>query len=151
MERTLVLIKPDGVQRRLMGEIIKRFEQRGLKLVASKFMAVSRELAEEHYSIHKGKPFYEGLVSYITSAPVMAMVWEGPNAVKAVRQMMGATNPLDAAPGTIRHDYALMVSRNLTHGSDSPENAEKEISLWFKPEEIVSWEKVDDDWIVATN
>lgn len=151
MERTLVLIKPDGVQRRLMGEIIKRFEQRGLKLVASKFMAVSRELAEEHYAIHKGKPFYEGLVSYITSAPVMAMVWEGPNAVKAVRQMMGATNPLDAAPGTIRHDYALMVSRNLTHGSDSPENAEKEISLWFKPEEIVSWEKVDDDWIVATN
>lgn len=151
MERTLVLIKPDGVQRRLMGEIIQRFEQRGLKLVASKFMAVSRDLAEEHYAVHKGKPFYEGLVSYIISAPVMAMVWEGPNVVKAVRQMMGATNPLEAAPGTIRHDYALMVSRNLTHGSDSPENAEKEINLWFKQEELVAWEKVDDDWVVAAN
>jgi len=148
MERTLVLIKPDGVQRNLVGEIIKRLEQRGLKITAAKFMQVSRELAEEHYAIHKGKPFYNGLINYITSSPVLAMVWEGPNAVAAVRQTMGATNPLQAAPGTIRHDFGLMVGRNLTHGSDSPENAEKEINLWFKPEEIVSWEPAAGKWVL---
>ena len=113
MERTLVLVKPDGVQRGLIGEVISRLERRGLRLVAAKFMAVSQELAETHYAIHKGKPFYEGLIRYITSAPVMAMVWEGPNAVAAVRQTMGATRPTEAAPGSLRHDFALEVGRNL--------------------------------------
>ena len=151
MERTLVLIKPDGVQRRLVGEIIKRFEQRGLKLVAAKFINVSQELAEEHYAVHKGKPFYNGLVRYICSAPVMAMVWEGPNVIKAVRQTMGSTNPVEADPGTIRHDYALVISRNLTHGSDSPESAEREINLWFKSEELTPWEQCIDDWLLRPN
>jgi nucleoside-diphosphate kinase len=147
VERTLVLVKPDGVQRGLTGEIISRLEQRGLKLVAAKFLQVSNRLAETHYAIHKGKPFYEGLIRYITSSPVMAMVWEGPSAVAAVRQTMGATRPLEAAPGTIRHDYALMVGRNLTHASDSPENAQSEIDLWFTPDEIVSWQRDTDRWI----
>jgi len=146
-ERTLVLVKPDGVQRGLVGEIIARLERRGLKLVAAKFMQVSRELAEQHYAVHKGKPFYEGLIAYITSAPVMAMVWEGPNAVAVVRQTMGATRPTEAAPGTIRHDFGLEIGRNLTHASDSPENGEKEVALWFKPEEIVSWSRDLDKWI----
>ncbi len=146
VERTLVLVKPDGVQRGLIGEIIARLERRGLKLVAAKFMQVSRELAEQHYAVHKGKPFYEGLIEYITSAPVMAMVWEGPNAVAAVRQTMGATRPTEAAPGTIRHDFGLEIGRNLTHASDSPENGEKEVALWFKPEEIVSWNRDLDRW-----
>jgi nucleoside-diphosphate kinase len=147
MERTLVLVKPDGVQRGLVGEVIARLERRGLRLVAAKFMLVSRDLAEEHYAIHQGKPFYEGLIQYITSAPVMAMAWEGPKAVAAVRQTMGATRPTEAAPGTIRHDFALEVGRNLTHGSDSPENGEKEVSLWFKPEELVEWARGVDRWI----
>lgn len=151
MERTLVLVKPDGVQRGLVGEVIARLEQRGLRLCAAKFMQVSRSLAEEHYAVHQGKPFYEGLVKYITSAPVMAMVWEGPNAVAAVRQTMGATRPYEAAPGTIRHDYALTVGRNLTHASDSVENGEKEIALWFKPEELVQWDRPIDSWIFETN
>lgn len=151
MERTLVLVKPDGVQRGLIGEVIVRLERRGLKLVAARFMAVSRELAEEHYAVHQGKPFYEGLVKYITSAPVMAMVWEGPNAVAAVRQTMGATRPYEAAPGTIRHDFALTVGRNLTHASDSPENGEKELALWFKPEELVQWDRPVDPWIFESN
>lgn len=146
MERTLVLVKPDGVQRGLIGEIIARLERRGLKLVAAKFMMVSRELAEAHYAVHKGKPFYEKLIAYITSAPVMAMVWEGPNAVAAVRQTMGATRPTEAAPGTIRHDFGLEIGRNLTHASDSPENGEKEVALWFRPEELVSWERDLDRW-----
>lgn len=146
-ERTLVLVKPDGVQRGLIGEIIARLERRGLKLVAAKFMQVSRELAEQHYAVHKGKPFYEGLIAYITSAPVMAMVWEGPNAVAVVRQTMGATRPTEAAPGTIRHDFGLEIGRNLTHASDSPENGEKEVALWFKPEELVSWSRDLDKWI----
>lgn len=146
LERTLVLVKPDGVQRGLIGEIIARLERRGLKLVAAKFMQVSRELAEQHYAVHQGKPFYEGLIAYITSAPVMAMVWEGPNAVAAVRQTMGATRPTEAAPGTIRHDFGLEIGRNLTHASDSPENGEKEVALWFTPEEIVSWSRDLDKW-----
>ncbi len=146
VERTLVLVKPDGVQRGLIGEIIARLERRGLKLVAAKFMQVSRELAEAHYAVHKGKPFYEGLIEYITSAPVMAMVWEGPNAVAAVRQTMGATRPTEAAPGTIRHDFGLEIGRNLTHASDSPENGEKEVALWFAPEEIVTWNRDLDRW-----
>ena len=147
MERTLVLVKPDGVQRGLIGEVISRLERRGLRLVAAKFMNVSRQLAETHYAIHKGKPFYDGLIAYITSAPVMAMVWEGPNAVAAVRQTMGATRPTEAAPGTLRHDFALEVGRNLTHASDEPSNAEKEVALWFKKEELVDWKREVDKWI----
>jgi nucleoside-diphosphate kinase len=146
MQVTLVLIKPDAVQRSLIGEIISRMERRGLRIIGAKFMQVSQELAETHYAIHKGKPFYEGLISYITSAPVMAMVWEGPDAVAAVRQMMGATKPMQADPGTVRHDFGLVVGRNLTHASDSPENGEKEVSLWFDPEELVSWERSIDPW-----
>ena len=151
MERTSVLVKPDGVQRGLIGEIMARLERRGLRLVAAKFMAVSNELAETHYAVHKGKPFYEGLVRYITSAPVMAMVWEGTGAVAAVRQTMGATRPLEAAPGTIRHDFGLEVGRNLTHGSDSVENAQLEIALWFTPEELVDWGRSVDPWIFGQN
>ena len=147
MERSLVLVKPDGVQRGLVGEVIARLEKRGLLVVGAKFMRVSRELAEEHYAIHKGKPFYEGLISYITSSPVMAMVWEGANAIAAIRQTMGATRPLEAAPGSIRHDFALEVGRNLTHASDSPENGEKEVALWFKKDELVSWQRAVDPWI----
>jgi nucleoside-diphosphate kinase len=122
MEKTFVMVKPDGVQRGLIGEVIARLERRGLKMIAAKFMQVSFELAERHYSIHKGKPFYQSLLEYITSAPVMAMVWEGPNAVAAVRQTMGATRPTEAAPGSVRHDFALEIGRNLTHASDSADN-----------------------------
>lgn len=147
MEKTLVLVKPDGVQRGLIGEVISRLERRGLKLVAAKFMDVSLELAETHYAIHKGKPFYEGLIRYITSSPVMAMVWEGPSAVAAVRQTMGSTRPTEAAPGSLRHDFALEVGRNLTHASDLPENGEKEVALWFQPEELVTWSRAVDAWI----
>lgn len=147
MERTLVLVKPDGVQRGLIGEVILRLERRGLRLVGAKFMQVSQGLAETHYAIHKGKGFYDGLIKYITSAPVMAMVWEGPNAVAAVRQTMGSTRPTEAAPGSIRHDFALEVGRNLTHASDSPENGEKEVALWFKQEELVSWSRNIDGWV----
>ena len=147
MERTLVLVKPDGVQRGLIGEIISRLERRGLRLVAAKFILVSQELAETHYAIHKGKPFYDGLIKYITSAPVMAMVWDGPNAVAAIRQTMGATRPIEAAPGSIRHDFGLEVGRNLTHASDSIENGEKEVALWFSPAELVDWKRDTDKWI----
>jgi nucleoside-diphosphate kinase len=147
MERSLVLVKPDGVQRGLVGEVIARLEKRGLLLVGAKFMQVSRELAEEHYAIHKGKPFYEGLIAYITSSPVMAMAWEGPSAIAAIRQTMGATRPLEAAPGTIRHDFALEVGRNLTHASDSPENGLNETALWFKNDELTSWKRATDPWI----
>ena len=147
MEKTLVLVKPDGVQRGLIGEIILRLERRGLRLIGAKFMNVSQELAEIHYSIHKGKPFYDGLIKYITSAPVMAMVWEGHNAVAAVRQTMGSTKPVEAAPGSIRHDFGLDVGRNITHASDTVENGIKEVELWFKPEEIVSWQRDTDRWI----
>ena len=147
MERTFVLVKPDGVQRGLVGEIIARLERRGLRLAGAKFMAVSQELAETHYGIHKGKPFYDGLIEYITSAPVMAMVWEGPNAVAAVRQTMGATRPTEAAPGSVRHDYGLEVGRNITHASDSVENGKLETDLWFKAEELVEWQRDVDRWI----
>lgn len=147
MERSLVLVKPDGVQRGLIGEVIARFERRGLRLVGAKFMQVSLELAQKHYGEHEGKPFYEGLLSYITSAPVMAMVWEGPNAVAAIRQTMGSTRPTEAAPGSLRHDFALEVGRNLTHASDSVENGEKEVSLWFKPDELVDWSREVDRWV----
>jgi nucleoside-diphosphate kinase len=147
MEQTLVLVKPDGVQRGLIGEVIARLERRGLRMVAAKFIQVSQELAETHYAIHKGKPFYDGLIKYITSAPVMAMAWDGPNAVTAIRQTMGATRPIEAAPGSIRHDFALEVGRNLTHASDSVENGEKEVALWFGPSELVDWKRDTDSWI----
>jgi nucleoside-diphosphate kinase len=147
MERSLVLVKPDGVQRGLIGEVISRLERRGLRLVAVKFIQVSQELAEKHYAIHKGKPFYDGLIKYITSAPVLAMAWDGPNAVTAIRQTMGATRPIEAAPGSIRHDFALDVGRNLTHASDSVENGEKEVALWFSPREQVEWKRDTDRWI----
>ena len=149
MERTLVLVKPDGVQRGLIGEVIARLERRGLKLVAAKFLQVSPELARTHCAGDEGKPFYEGLIRYITSAPVMAMVWEGPNAVAVVRQTMGATRPWEAAPGTIRHDFGLEVDRNLTHASDSVENGEKEAALWFTEDEMVSWQRANDPWIFS--
>lgn len=151
MERTLVLAKPDAVQRGLIGEVVARLERRGLKLVGAKFMQVSRELAEKHYAVHQGKSFYEGLVDYILSAPVLAMVWEGPNAVAAVRQTMGSTRPTEAAPGTLRHDFALTVGRNLTHASDSAENGELEVALWFKPDELVDWDRPIDAWVFANN
>lgn len=151
MERTLVLIKPDGIQRGLAGEIIKRLENRGLKLIAAKFVHVERPFAEKHYAVHMGKPFFEGLIRYITSSPLMAMVWEGPQAVAAVRQTMGATKPTEAAPGTIRHDYALEMGRNLTHASDSVENAEFEIALWFAADEIFDWDRASEPWITGQN
>jgi nucleoside-diphosphate kinase len=147
LQRTLVLIKPDAVQRGLIGEITRRLEDRGLRLVAAKFVRVERELAERHYAVHRGKAFYDGLIRYITSAPVMAMVWEGPNAIVAVRQTMGSTRPLEAAPGTVRHDLALEVGRNLAHASDSEETAAEEVSLWFRPEEIVTWSRDADRWV----
>lgn len=147
MERSLVLVKPDGVQRALIGEVVSRLERRGLRLVAAKFMAVTRELAETHYAIHKGRPFYDGLIAYIISAPVMAMVWEGPNAVAAIRQTMGATRPTEAAPGSLRHDFALEVGRNLTHASDTVENGEKETALWFTKNELVDWKRETDRWV----
>ena len=147
MERSLVLVKPDGVQRALVGEVISRLERRGLRLVAAKFMQVGKGLAETHYAIHKGKPFYDGLIEYIVSAPVMAMVWEGPNAIAAIRQTMGATRPTEAAPGSLRHDFALEVGRNLTHASDTPENGAGEVALWFKQEELVDWNREVDRWV----
>jgi len=147
MERSLVLVKPDGVQRGLIGEVINRLERRGLRLMAAKFLIVSQELAETHYAVHRGKPFYDSLIDYITSAPVMAMVWEGPNAVAAIRQTMGATCPTDAAPGSLRHDFALEIGRNLTHASDTVENGEKEVALWFKTGELVDWKRETDRWV----
>lgn len=147
MERTLILVKPDGVQRGLIGEIIGRFEQRGLKLAGMKFMQMSRELAEEHYGIHKGRPFYESLVDYITSGPIVAMVWEGKEAILAARATMGATNPVNAAPGTIRGDFGMEIGRNLVHGSDSVENGIKEVSIFFQEAELVTWSRVTDSWI----
>ena len=151
MERSLVLVKPDGVQRGLIGEVINRLERRGLMLVAAKFINVNQELAETHYAIHKGKPFYDALIKYITSAPVMAMVWAGPNAVAAIRQTMGATRPTDAAPGSLRHDFALEIGRNLTHASDTVENSEKEVALWFEPTELIEWKRETDRWIFEKN
>ena len=136
MERTYIMVKPDGVERRLTGEIIRRFENRGLKLAALKMLTPTREMAMTHYDVHKERPFFADLVNFVTSGPVVAMVWEGPEAVKLTRQMIGATKPLDATPGTIRGDFTSDVMSNLIHGSDSPENAAAEIALWFKPEEL---------------
>ncbi|HDN80648.1 MAG: nucleoside-diphosphate kinase [Chloroflexi bacterium] len=147
MERTLVIIKPDGVQRGLIGPIITRLEQRGLKIVAMKMIQMDEALARRHYAVHEGKPFFEGLVKYITSGPVVVMVVEGTRAIEVVRRTMGATNPAEAAPGTIRADFALEIGRNLVHGSDSPETAEKEINLFFSPSEIISYSRDTDKWI----
>lgn len=146
-ERTFLLLKPDAVQRGLAGEIISRFEKKGLKLVGLKMLSVSRELAEEHYVEHKGKGFFEPTVSYIMSSPVVAMVWEGPEAVALCRTMMGATNPKNADPGSIRGSYAVDISRNIIHGSDSIESAAREIALYFKPEEILSYSKAGEEWL----
>jgi nucleoside-diphosphate kinase len=147
MERTYVMIKPDGVQRNLVGEILSRFEKKGLKIVALKMLQITRELAERHYGEHKGKPFFEPLVQYITSGPVVAMVLEGKDAVTTVRDMMGATNPLKAAPGTIRGTFGMDIGRNVVHGSDAPESAAREIALFFAPEEIVEYNRDVDTWL----
>lgn len=147
MERTLVIIKPDGVQRGLIGEIITRFERRGLRIVGMKLMQIDEELAGRHYAIHKGKPFYEPLIRYITSSPVVVMVLEGNNAIEIVRRTMGATKPAEAAPGTIRADLGLEIGRNLVHGSDGPETAAFEVPLFFTAEELVSYERDVDRWI----
>ncbi|GAB4207702.1 MAG: nucleoside-diphosphate kinase [Coleofasciculaceae cyanobacterium] len=147
MERTFLMIKPDGVQRNLVGEIIRRFEAKGFTLVGLKLMSVSKELAEKHYDVHKERPFFPGLVQFITSGPVVAMVWEGDGVIASARKIIGATNPLNAEPGTIRGDYGVTVGRNLIHGSDAPETAQTEISLWFKDEELVSWQPSLTSWL----
>ena len=148
-ERTLVLIKPDGVQRLLTGRILARYEDRGLKLVGLKLMHVPAELAERHYDVHRAKPFFRGLVEFITSAPLVAAVLEGPNAIAVVRAMNGATRPHEAAPGSIRGDFALETAQNLVHASDSPENAAAEIALWFDPAELLAYEREIDRWVLA--
>lgn len=147
MQQTLILLKPDAVQRRLVGAITARLEAKGLRLVALKLLAAPRELAEKHYSVHKGKPFYESLLTFLTSGPTAAMVWEGREAVAACRLLMGTTDGAKAAPGTIRGDYALSVQNNLVHGSDSPENAATEIALWFTPEELTQYATTDAKWV----
>ena len=148
-ERTFVMAKPDAVQRGLVGEIITRLEERGLKLVGAKFMQIDEELAHEHYAEHEDKPFFDGLVAFITSGPVMAMVWEGADATRQVRQMMGATDPAEAAPGTIRGDYGLDLGQNIIHGSDheDPGSNEREIDLFFDEEELVDYERADAAWV----
>lgn len=148
MERTFLAIKPDGVQRGLVGEIIGRFEAKGFKLVGMKLMTASRELAEQHYGVHKERPFFAGLVDFITSGPLVAMVWEGDGVVASARKLIGATNPLNSEPGTIRGDLAVNVGRNIIHGSDAVETAQQEISLWFKEEELSAWTPSLTPWIV---
>ena len=147
MERTLVIIKPDAVQRGLIGEITTRLERRGLKIVAMKMLHMSKELAAKHYAVHLGKPFYEGLIEYITSSPVVVMAVEGRQAIEIVRSTMGATNPAQATPGSIRADFALEIGRNLVHGSDGPETAAFELGLLFHDNEILSWNRDTDRWI----
>src|SRR6059036_1763391 len=146
-ERTFVLLKPDAVHRGLVGASVQRFERRGLKLVALKSMNVSRQLAETYYAEHKRKPFFEGLVKYVTSSPVVAMVLEGDAAVAIVRKMMGTTNAAEAEPGTIRGDFGLTIGRNLIHGSDSPASAKREIDLFFRREELLEYERIDEGWL----
>lgn len=147
MERTYLMVKPDGVQRGICGEIVSRFEKKGLKLVAMKLMVIPKEVAENHYGEHKDKPFFPSLINYITSGPVLAMVWEGESAVSVCRNMMGKTNPKESAPGTIRGDFGMQTGMNIIHGSDSVESAEREISIFFRPEELVSYEKTIQSWI----
>lgn len=146
-ERTLVIVKPDGVQRGLIGPILSRLEARGLKIIGLKLVAVSRSLAERHYAEHEGKPFYPGLLNYITSGPVVVACFEGTSAVQMVRNSVGATNPLNAAPGTLRGDLALDIGRNLIHASDAPETAERELALWFNAGEVVDWQRETDRWV----
>lgn len=147
MERTFIAIKPDGVQRNIVGEIIRRFESKGFTLVGLKIMQVSRELAEQHYAVHKERPFFPGLVNFIISGPLVAMVWEGEGVIASARKLIGATNPLTAEPGTIRGDFGVSVGRNLIHGSDAPETAAEEIKLWFKDEELVTWQPARTPWL----
>ena len=147
MERTFIAIKPDGVQRKLVSEIIGRFEKKGFKLVALKFMSVSKDLAEQHYDVHKERPFFADLVEFITSGPVVAMVLEGDGVVASGRKLIGATNPLMSEPGTIRGDLGSNIGRNLIHGSDAIETAQTEIALWFKSEELVNWTPTMNPWI----
>ena len=149
MERTFVMVKPDGVNRGLIGEVISRLESRGLKLVGAKFTRIDEELAHEHYGEHEGEPFFDGLVEFITSDPVMAMVWEGQDATRQVRRMMGETDPAESAPGTIRGDFGLDLGRNVIHGSDheDPGANEREIALFFDETELVDWEPVDETWL----
>jgi nucleoside-diphosphate kinase len=146
-QRTFVMIKPDAIQRGLIGEIVGRFEKKGLKIIAMKMVSVSKEFAEKHYGIHKGKPFFEPTVKYITSSPVIAMVLEGFNAIDLVRNMMGKTNPADASPGSIRGDYGLFIGRNIVHGSDSLDTAKFEINLWFEPGELSNYTRIDERWL----
>jgi nucleoside-diphosphate kinase len=148
-ERTLILIKPDGVQRLLVGRIIERYEQRGLRIVGLKLMSVERGLAERHYAEHREKTFFPGLVEFITSAPLVAMVVEGPNAIKVCRDINGATRPHEAAPGTIRGDFALETSQNIVHASDSPESAERELALWFSAGELLDYPRDVDRWVLG--
>lgn|SRR5690625_1940769 len=147
MEKTFIMVKPDGVQRSVIGDIVHRFEQKGFKLVGAKLMQVSEQLAENHYGEHKERPFFGELVEFITSGPVFAMVWEGENVISIARTMIGATNPAEATPGSIRGDYGITVGKNIIHGSDSPESAEREINLFFNENELVSFEKQDHSWI----
>lgn len=147
MQQTLILIKPDGIHRRLVGEILGRFERKGLRLVAAKMLMPSQDLAAKHYAVHKGKPFYDSLLKFLTSGPTLAVVLEGREAVTAVRNMMGLTDGTKSPPGTIRGDFALSIQNNLIHGSDSPENAVEEIKLWFRPEELCAWTPVDQPWV----
>ena len=147
MEQTLILVKPDGVQRGLIGQIISRFERRGMKLVGLKFIQMTNELAAQHYAVHQGKKFYDDLIEYIVSGPVVAMVWAGEDAIAAARATMGSTRPVDSAPGTIRGDFGMEVSRNLVHGSDEPENAKKEVALFFDGSELIDWQRDSDKWI----
>ncbi|MDX8364852.1 nucleoside-diphosphate kinase [Cytobacillus sp. Hm23] len=147
MERTFLMVKPDGVQRNVIGEIISRFERKGFQLVGAKLMAIPTELAEQHYAEHKERPFFGELVDFITSGPVFAMVWQGDNVIATARQMMGSTNPKDAASGTIRGDFGLTVGKNIIHGSDAPESAEREVNLFFAEDELVDYSKLINEWI----
>ncbi|GJD16881.1 nucleoside diphosphate kinase [Rivularia sp. IAM M-261] len=147
MERTFLAIKPDGVQRKLVGEIIRRFETKGFTLVGLKFMNVSRELAQAHYDVHRERPFFASLIDFITSGPVVAMVWEGDGVIASARKLIGATNPLNSEPGTIRGDFGVNTGRNIIHGSDAPETAKNEIALWFKEEELVNWAPEIKAWL----
>jgi nucleoside-diphosphate kinase len=149
MERTLILLKPDCVQRRLAGAVVQRFEQKGLRLAGLKLVQASRSLAEQHYAVHKGKPFYDSLLQFLTSGPTVALVLEGREAVAVARSLIGATDGAKAAPGTIRGDLGISVQNNLIHGSDSPDNAKTEIALWFKPDELVDWRPVDGPWVAG--
>ncbi len=149
IERTLVLVKPDGVQRLLVGRILARYEERGLKIVGLKLVQVDRDLAERHYAVHRERPFFKGLVEFITSAPLVAAVLEGPDAIAVVRAMNGATRPNEAAPGTIRGDLALETAQNLVHASDGQETAEHEVALWFRADELLEYPREIDRWVLA--